>query len=501
MARRDLVAELARDYLRPVRIEIDARGHVSALEGDVAHYGYAALRPGADAGACLLFLEGLPRDAPGDLPMVESPNGRRVHVRTFPRAGGDVLEIVLVDVTEQWRQQQALQQKANELHLLSAEQQKLVTQLERTRDALRESRDEAERASRSKSRFIAKMSHEFRTPLTSILGRARRLADGDGRADDVTAGAAAIERGATHLLNLVENLLDQAQFGEGGVLINPRPADPGALLLGVAELFAPLAAEKGLAFELPDVDALPARVSIDDLRLRQVLINLLGNACKYTSAGSVSVTACHVNDALEIAVSDTGPGIPPADRERVFGAFQRGSAEREQGAGLGLAISRQLVEAMGGALLLESESGQGTTVRMVLPAAAADEPDARPLAPARVLLAEDDRDVADMYGLLLADAGYAVTPVDGGAAAVAAAREPGVALVLMDRNLRDIDGFEATRRLRRAGYAGPVVMLTASNLLEDRDRALAAGCDDFVVKSAGMAQLLDVMTALLQVRA
>lgn len=494
----DLAAELARVYLQPVRAVIDADGWLVDVEGDAGFYGYA-LACRERAAERLVFLEGLPTDEPCELPMVETPNGRRVHVRTAPLANGG-LEVVLVDVTGQWQQQQALQQKANELHLLTLEQQRLVERLEQTRDALRLSRDEAEHASRLKSHFIAKMSHEFRTPLTSILGRARRLAGTGGDADVVT-GAAAIERGATHLLNLVENLLDQAQFGEGGVLINPRPGSLAALLDEVTELFAPIAQEKGLAFAARGAEALPARVLVDDLRLRQVLINFVGNACKYTAEGRVDLELRYDDGTLEVVVRDTGPGISATDRERLFGAFQRGRAHDEPGAGLGLAISRQLVEAMGGAVELHSEPGEGTTIRITLPAPAVEAASGATPAASRVLLAEDDPDVTEMYGLLLGEAGYAVANVDGGTAAVRAAVDGGADIVLMDRNLRDIDGFEATRRLRASGYDGPVVMLTASNLLEDRDRALAAGCDDFVVKSAGVAQLLDVMTALLRARA
>ncbi len=483
------------DYVRrrlaPLRVRVDADGIVEASEGAVEVYGYAGCRPGSEAVATLPFLHGLAAQAPLELPFVETPSGRRAHIMVAPHADG--VELLLVDATDEWRQQVELQQKANELDLLSQRQQRLVRELEAAQVELRQRRDEAEQASRQKSEFIARMSHEFRTPLTAIIGQARRLHTGDDGAEHT---AAAIERGAVHLLNLVENLLDEAQLRSGRILIQPRPTDLSALLAEIGELFAPLAGDKGLGFTTRIADAVPQWLELDDLRLRQILINLLGNAIKYTERGAVATTADWRDGALHVAVQDDGPGISAAARDRIFRAFHRESADAP-GAGLGLSISRSLAELMDGRIALESEPGRGTVVTVSLPAAVAQAPPQAPAGPRpRLLLAEDSFDIAELLTAALGESGFDCEHCATAQAALARCRAAAPDLVIVDRNLSDMDGFALTRRLRADGYAEPVLMLTASNLVEDRDRALAAGCDEFMVKSAGMNALLEATRRL-----
>ncbi len=485
-------AQFVAQRLQPFQIMVDNANRIVSTSGDASTYGLDDCRPGTAAEHALPFLIGIETDTVFELPLLAMPSGRRAHVLLSPVAGG--YAVLLIDATSEWQQQRELQQKANELHLLSEQQQRLVARLEQMQVELRASRDAAEQASRLKSEFIARMSHEFRTPLTSIIGHARRQVAA-ATAVGVAAAAASIERGATHLLNLVENLLDEAQLRSGEILIQPRATAVASVFEELRDYFAPLAEDKALTFEVGGAAALPPSVLLDDMRLRQILINLIGNAIKYTERGEVSVTSRWADDELEVRISDQGPGISDAAQEKIFGAFWRES-NNAPGAGLGLSISRSLVELMAGHIELESELGVGTSVTVKLPAPIATVYAAPASETFDIVLAEDSFDVAQLLTLSLSEAGYSMTHYATAGETLARCRERAPDLVIVDRNLSDMSGFEVTRRLRAAGYVRPVVMLTASNLVDDRDRAQAAGCDDFLVKSAGLAPLLESVNRL-----
>ncbi|MBT8446155.1 MAG: response regulator [Gammaproteobacteria bacterium] len=489
-----LMQQLVLDAAHAACISLDQDLVVTAIAGEGDRYGCDDRLVGSSAVEALPFLHGLSGRDALSLPLVRVGGGRTVNVELIPNPDG--CDIVMTDATALAEQARQLQQQGNEAALAHEALQKLSAMLDAARA-------EAEEAGLQKGRFIARMSHEFRTPLTAILSTTARLAAASELPPAARDGIATVARAARHLLNLVDNLLDQAQIEAGEIAVNPVPASPTEILEELSDLFVPVASELALDFTIIIDDALPELVELDDMRLRQVLINVIGNACKYTSEGGVEVRAGYADGMLVLRVRDSGAGMAPETIDLLFQPFQRGDVDRQPGAGLGLGISRHLVHLMGGTLELESEAGVGTVVTISLPAAAVADTRAASTRTGRgcVLLVEDDPDVAAALALFLRDAGYEVQEAASGGEAVAAARASAPDVVIMDRSLPDIDGCDAVRRIRADRFEGPVLMLTASNRGSDRDAALAAGCDEFLVKPPRVPQLLAAIERLVQAHA
>ena len=376
---------------------------------------------------------------------------------------------------------------------------------------------EAERSNAVKGRFLATMSHEMRTPLHGILGLAAML-----QQDEAAPPAVGRERLRTlqqtgeHLLALINDVLDYSRIESGHLTLRPEDFDLHEALQACAALARVQADDKGLALRLALDLPTPCPVHGDEARLRQVVLNLLGNAVKFTPAGHVRLSAHGPpGGPLRLAVADTGPGVPEAARERVFEAFEQldGSfARRHGGTGLGLSISLELARAMGGTLGCAQAPEGGALFELVLPLPPAQarfsprRPAAiAPTEPARlrgrVLLAEDNPVNAMVAMAALQRLGLVVHAVDDGDAALAELQRcPGAHdLVLMDCQMPGLDGFEATRRLRAWEQAGerprvPVVALTANALEGDRERSLEAGMDDHLAKPYGLAELHTVLS-------
>jgi PAS domain S-box-containing protein len=396
------------------------------------------------------------------------------------------------------------------------------------RHAMRDLRDAklvAESANRAKSEFLANMSHEIRTPMTAILGYSDLLleeAQREGAPPDRKEALRAIERNGRHLLELIDDILDLSRVEAGQLAIKAKPFSPWRLLSDVRSLMLPRASEKGLAFDVSCASTVPSQLVGDPLRLRQILINLVGNAIKFTDTGSVSVVLRKVErdgiPVLSSEVSDTGIGIPNEQANRIFEPMVQGDGSATRafgGAGLGLAIAKRLTERLGGDLSLESRPGAGSTFRVSLPfvearaasqqepvrVATADAPlrvDARRLGSVQVLLAEDSDDARTLLEEILREAGATVYGVEDGERAVRAALDAMRAgspfdVILMDMEMPVLDGFAATRILRRLGCDHPIIAVTAHAMVEDRDRCLAAGCDAYVAKPLERSVLLRVV--------
>lgn len=345
----------------------------------------------------------------------------------------------------------------------------------------------AQEASRMKSEFLTHMTHELRTPVTAIMGfnKINQLTDDLGREQRVR-NSAIIARNCEHLLGLVSNNLDLARIEAGQLAIERRPEDVAVLLDDVASTLRLIAEQKGLALRQAPPEGLPSAVSIDGFRVRQVLINLLGNAIKFTERGLVALEARWRAGELELVVRDTGPGIPADSLQRVFEPFQRLAGSRVVGAGMGLAITRKLVELMGGTILVRSPEGTGTTFEVRLPAAEARLPEpesaaalASPPVPlsGRVLVAEDHESLRELVALQLRELGVQCRIVENGFAAVEAAAAEAFDAILMDMDMPLMDGYEAVHVLRERGYARPIIAFTAHAGGPAVERARAQGCD------------------------
>ncbi len=399
-----------------------------------------------------------------------------------------------------------------------------VTERKRAEAALREreeqlaaARDQALEASRLKSQFLATMSHEIRTPMNGVLGMAQLLLTGQLEPEQRARVLRLHESGQT-LLTIINDILDVSKMEAGKLEVEVATFDLAAAVESVVNLCSSPASEKCLRLTLNMAAELPEQVRGDSLRLRQVLLNLLGNAVKFTETGGVDLTVSPVTPSrLRFSIHDTGIGLDQSAKAHLMEPFSQADASttrRFGGTGLGLAICGQLVELMGGTLDFTSQPGVGSTFwfELDLPeaepdmatrsssSAASGEPTRRLARGSangvRILLVDDVEINRDVGQGLLQSVGYQVDAVSSGAEAVEAVQRATYAAVLMDCLMPGMDGYETTRRIRAlGGPVGrvPIIALTAAAMSGDRDRCLAAGMDDFVSKPLE----LDTLTTLL----
>jgi light-regulated signal transduction histidine kinase (bacteriophytochrome)/CheY-like chemotaxis protein len=413
---------------------------------------------------------------------------------------------------------------------------------------------QATRSTRSKSEFLTNMSHELRTPLTAILGFAEVLME-EHEDSHVGRASATIQRQGTHLLTLINDILDLSKIEAGKMEIVPADTSLPALMQDVNELLSGRAADKGLGFHVAGHGALPATVRTDSIRVKQVLVNLAGNAIKFTESGDITITVRwraatkaadgrddpagrgtpdptvgdHRRGHIVVDVRDTGVGMAPEELARVFHPFEQANATTSRthgGTGLGLAISRQLARQLGGEVTAESRPGGGSTFRFSFdpgpvdpgsfstfgnvashdPAALPIDASASPARPATavdlfgrtILLAEDSPDNQRLIGFHLRKAGARVEVAENGRAALerlAALRDEGIDpdVILMDMMMPEMDGYAATRALRAQGDTIRVIALTAHAMAGDRERCIEAGCDDYATKPIKKSRLLDAV--------
>ncbi len=377
------------------------------------------------------------------------------------------------------------------------------------REALVRERDRAEAASAAKGQFLANMSHEVRTPLNGILGMAALLAE-TPLDPEPREYAQVIRSSAAALLAVVNDILDVSKVEAGMMTVESLPFDLRAACEEVVSLCGQLAAARGVELALDFDPACPAHLVGDGGRLRQVMLNLVTNAIRFTPAGSVRLVvrereALAGASALSVAVADTGVGIPTDKLEHVFEKFTQAdpsTTRRFGGTGLGLAISRALVELMGGSLTVASEQGRGSTftARLTLPhaeAAAAVAPAAgrawRPLTrPAHVLVVEDNPTNQRVAVQLLRKLGATAEVAGDGAEGVARARDGRFDVVLMDYHMPEMDGLAATRAIRALETPAaslPILALTASAMEADRRACAAAGMTGYLSKPIDLASL------------
>ena len=493
------------EQFKPFCLVLDARGRLQSWHPDGAAYGFTDLTPGIDLRPRLTFLEGMPLDDPGPhvIHFLQITDDHSVDAHILPSNDGCC--ILFMDVTEEWHHRKKIQQKANELEIARHRQQRLIEQLEQARAELEVRRHQAEEANTLKGRFIASFSHELRTPLTAILGFTRLLKD-KPRSAETNTHLNAIQRASNHLLSFINNLLDEASLEAGQFDLHPAPSCPQKLFDELIEMFTPLANEKGLQLQ-PHPERLPGNVSLDETRFRQCMINLLGNAVKFTPTGYVRFVMEWRDERLYFSIEDTGPGIPAQAHARIFLAFHReqtGQNPHISGAGLGLPICKMLIERMGGSLKLSSRPGAGSRFHgfvdaplLAQPEASAGQPGQTPRQPATILVAEDDENLRELAQLQLGSAGYQVIFAHDGEEAVTRTLDDHPDLVIMDQHMPGLDGLSATRRLRAMAHHGPIIAVTASSSTADHSIAIEAGSDAFVPKRPDPGPLLATIEQLL----
>ncbi|MRG97557.1 AAA family ATPase [Polyangium spumosum] len=384
---------------------------------------------------------------------------------------------------------------------------------ERTAE-LRVAKEAADRANQAKSAFLSNMSHELRTPLNGILGYAQILERSEGLSPKDRAGVGVIRKSGEHLLGLINEVLDLAKIEAGKVDFAPSPVHFPDFLPTVTSLCQVRAQQKGISFSCVQAGAPLAWVHVDPKRLTQVLLNVLGNAIKFTERGGVVLrveaeAGAPGRRTVRFRVEDTGPGISKEDLVLIFEPFEQvgDKATRREGSGLGLAITKTLVERMGGRIEVESEVGRGSTFLLTLEVeelASPAAPQARPNPSAitgyrgerrRILLVDDNDDSLAWQHDLLGKLGFEVATAGDGAAAIEAAGKARPSLVVMDLMMPGVDGLEATRRLRAtpAFRDLPIVACSASVSEEQRRRAHEAGCDVFLPKPIRIDVLLEAL--------
>jgi signal transduction histidine kinase/ActR/RegA family two-component response regulator len=426
---------------------------------------------------------------------------------------------------------------------LSRNNDDLERRVERRTAQLKEALDRAEaatraaqEASRAKTAFLANMSHEIRTPMTAILGYADMMLEPGQSASERQDCLQVVRRNARHLLELINDILDVSKIEADKLSTECIPTDFAELLSDLVSLMRPRAVDKGLAFDLEAAGPLPKTITTDPLRLRQILINLVGNAIKFTAGGHVRLCVAFeqppngngsANAALRFDVIDTGIGLSPEQLQRVFQPFAQAdesTTRRFGGTGLGLTISRRLAIMLGGDVTAVSTRGRGSTFTLRIdpgPAAhlatidridqlvrprPADAPaDSVVKLRAKILLVEDGPDNQRLICSHLRRAGAQVAVAENGRAGVDAAlaatrSNAPFDLILMDMQMPEMDGYAATSELRKRNCIAPIVALTAHAMSQDKEKCLAAGCTDYLTKPIEKSTLLKTLSKHLESR-
>ena len=394
-------------------------------------------------------------------------------------------------------------------------------------EKLRQAKEDAEHSSKIAREFLASMSHEIRTPMTAIIGFGENLMEPNLSPEERLKAVQTILQSGTYLLNIINNILEFSKIEAGKIQLECIPCSTPGMLTHVQSLMEPHAKEKGLRFQLTCVNKVPETIQGDPTRIQQILINLLGNAIKFTKEGTILLLVSFREDddaqgVLDFNIMDSGIGMTEEQLDRLFVPFQQADASTARnfgGSGLGLTICKRLATLLGGDIFVASQPERGSLFRVTIPTGditgvkmTDDLQSVRvetknPAASGveihgKVLLAEDTKVNQILIARLLQKAGADVSVCENGqeavelAMAACAAGDP-FAVILMDMQMPVLDGYGATRLLRKQGYTLPIIALTASVMPADRSECLQAGCDDFSSKPVDRKKLFQQIRNLI----
>ena len=442
---------------------------------------------------------------------------------------GQDCHLALIDITARKRSDMALSlaKEAAETLRLEKEAVQVLHSIKAAAEALRVEKEIAESTARAKSQFLVNMSHELRTPMTGILGMLELTLEED-LAPVSRDYLETIMRSARNLLRILNDILDMAKFEAGNLIIEKKPFHLQQCITEVVDIITPEVRRKGLDIAISVAEDVPDTLLGDAMRVRQVILNLIGNAIKFTDMGKVEVRVNAEGTVLDgvrkftFAVTDTGIGIPDDKKKLLFQAFSQVDASlnrRNGGTGLGLAISKEIVEQMGGTISVVSQGGLGSTFSFTIPLEEA-KAECDSVTPAksvsaeaspyvqdegkipRLLLAEDDAVIRQFLGLMLQRSNYHLDIAEDGLKVVEMWENDGYDLVLMDIQMPHLNGFEATSIIRekerqRGGHT-PIIALTAHAGKEDEEHCLAAGMDAYISKPIDFKQSLQVIKDIIR---
>lgn len=469
--------------MKPLVVAIDEKNNFISHHGELSDYKLPQFEKGQSCAEFLPFLVGLEEEAYVALPIVNF-NDDNVCSINIIRINSNRFVVLLEAVDEHEREQRATQD-SNETKLLYQKLQHLTEKLEI--------------ANNTKSRFISGMSHELRTPISSILGYSNLLAKKYSDDDDEYRHIKAIEVNTQYLLSLIDNLLEHAQLEADKIIINIAPFVLSDLIANIGIMFGAQAEKSNIEFNLDTDETLPEVIYSDQIRLQQVLINLIGNAFKFTEKGSITVKFSWQDGKLNVVVKDTGPGISAENQSSIFVPYKRFNATDKKGAGLGLSISAKIANKLNGRIEVESRPGEGSMFRLVVKAKSANSISSnshdnnQEYRKKRVLIVEDDSFLIELLKIYLHDSGFSTLTAVNGKEALDICAQEDVQLVLLDMQLPILNGVEVAKRLRESQFKVPIIAMTASSNNEDKVKAIEAGCDEFLSKPIQPESLLNVI--------
>lgn len=393
----------------------------------------------------------------------------------------------------------AQQESERQTNLLLAE----IDAHQLTDKELQRAKDTADAANMAKSRFVTGMSHELRTPLNSILGYAQILQLDNSIPVHRQNAISVIRRSGEHLLSLIDGMLDIARIEAGKMRLESAELPLREFLDQIVQMVAPQAAQKGLGFQFIEAGRIPLAVHADEKRLRQILINLLANAVKFTDTGSVTLRVTYAREIAQFEIEDTGIGIAQEDIDRIFLPFERSKSaavQQEVGTGLGLAISNMLAHIMGGELSVSSEAGKGSVFKLRIYLREVRQPTQR-VAPThktgyigarkKVLIVDDQDSQRVILSELLTPLGFTISEASSGAACLLAIENDMPDILLMDIAMPGMDGWEVCRRLRELGHTDLPIIIVSANVFDPTARQSdSLFCNDFIAKPLVLDDLL-----------